>query len=388
MIKVVTIIGARPQFIKAAAVNRVVRSRYRGKIREILLHTGQHYDENMSKVFFDELGLDEPAYNLNVGSDTHGRQIGLMMQEIEKVLADEKPDWVVVYGDTNSTLAGALMASRLFIPVAHVEAGMRSYNKNMPEETNRIICDHISTLLFSPTATGVQNLLREGFREHAAPPYSPDNPAVFHCGDVMYDNCLALAGMAENKSSILDLLGVKRGTYALATIHRDSNTDIPERIEGIFGALQGLAHDHMKVIIPLHPRTSKILHQNLSARLYAEVKKNANILITPPASYLDMMKLTMHCSMVITDSGGMQKEAFFYHKPCVILRTETEWLEVVRNGTAIVAGFEKDRIIGAFRELSRQKNFSFPPLFGDGHASEFICDKLLEASDRGKRAGR
>jgi UDP-GlcNAc3NAcA epimerase len=388
MIKVVTIIGARPQFIKAAAVNRVIKSRYRGKIHEILLHTGQHYDENMSQVFFDELGLDEPVYNLNVGSDTHGRQIGQMMQEIEKVLLGEKPDWVLVYGDTNSTLAGSLVASRLFIPVAHVEAGMRSFNKTMPEETNRIICDHVSTLLFSPTMTGVQNLLREGFGEHAVPPYSPDNPAVFHCGDVMYDNCLYLAEIAENRSSILDMLGIKRGNYALATIHRDSNTDIPERIEGIFGALQELAHDQMKVVIPLHPRTSKVLHQNLSARLYSELKKDANILITPPASYFDMMKLTMHCSMVITDSGGMQKEAFFYHKPCIILRTETEWLEIVRNGTAVVAGFEKERIIRAFTELSRQKKFSFPPLFGDGHASEFICDKLLEVSDQGKVAGR
>ncbi|MCO5258152.1 MAG: UDP-N-acetyl glucosamine 2-epimerase, partial [Lentimicrobium sp.] len=265
MIKIVTVIGARPQIIKAAALSRAIANGFADRITEIIVHTGQHYDENMSQVFFDELGIPKPDYNLGVGSGQHGVQTARMIQGIEEILSKEKPDMLVLYGDTNSTLAGAVAASKMHVPIAHIEAGLRSFNKSMPEEINRIMCDHASTLLFSPTATGFANLLREGFNATARPPFTIDNPKIYHCGDVMYDNSLHFAELAEQKSRILEGLGLETGNYLLSTIHRDNNTDIPERLNAIFEALDGISRRRqLHVVLPLHPRTSGLLSQNLS----------------------------------------------------------------------------------------------------------------------------
>ncbi len=257
MLKILTIIGARPQIIKSAALSRAIRTDYADQIQEIILHTGQHYDENMSQVFFDEMGIPEADYNLSVGSGTHARQTAAMIEGIEGVIEKENPDWLVLYGDTNSTLAGSIAAVKMGVPVAHIEAGLRSFNKTMPEEINRITCDHCSTLLFSPTQTGINNLKKEGFSMGAAPPYSVNNPGTFHCGDVMYDNAIHFSDIAEEGSDILKRLNIEDERFILATIHRDNNTDIPDRLQSIFNAIITISREQ-KVILPLHPRTLKM----------------------------------------------------------------------------------------------------------------------------------
>ncbi|MFH0895434.1 MAG: UDP-N-acetylglucosamine 2-epimerase (non-hydrolyzing) [Bacteroidota bacterium] len=287
MITIVTIIGARPQIIKAAAISRAIAAHYSSRIREIIVHTGQHYDENMSGVFFEELGIPRPDYNLNVGSGSHGIQTAEMIRGIEEILLKEKPNCLLVYGDTNSTLAGAIAASKIHVPIVHVEAGLRSFNKSMPEEINRILCDHCSTLLFSPTSTGLKNLKKEGFASNNKPPYSSDNPKTFHCGDVMYDNSLYFAEVAEKKNKIAE-----NENFILCTIHRDNNTDVPERLQSIFRALIRIISDHqMHVYLPIHPRTAKMLDANLGEALHHIVKNEKRLHLIPPASFLDMIAL-------------------------------------------------------------------------------------------------
>lgn len=378
MQKLLTIIGARPQIIKAAALSRAIRADFSDRLQEVILHTGQHYDENMSQVFFDEMGIPPADHNLNVGSGKHGEQTAAMIKGIEEVIEKEKPAWLVLYGDTNSTLAGAIAAVKMGVPVAHIEAGLRSFNKSMPEEINRITADHCSTLLFSPTETGINNLKREGFPVGEEGPYSPDHPGVFHCGDVMYDNALYFSRVAEERSEILKRTGMEGKPFVLATIHRDHNTDRAERLTSIFRAIVSIAEEEgMPFIIPLHPRTRKMLARQLPLEVLESLTDSPGINITEPVSFLDMCLLEQKAGMIMTDSGGVQKESYFYHKPCIILRPETEWVEIVENGSAIIADADEDRILAAYDHFIENPPSKFPPVYGDGKAAWFIADKLL-----------
>ncbi|HQQ94621.1 MAG TPA: UDP-N-acetylglucosamine 2-epimerase (non-hydrolyzing) [Bacteroidia bacterium] len=379
MLKILTIIGARPQIIKAAALSRAIKNQYSGRIQEVIVHTGQHYDANMSQVFFDELGIPVPDYNLNVGSGSHGKQTAAMIAGIEEILQTEKPGAIVLYGDTNSTLAGAVAASKIHIPVVHIEAGLRSFNKSMPEELNRILCDHVSTLLFSPTQTGYRNLLREGFPENNNGPYTADNPKIYHCGDVMYDNSLYFSAMAEQKTDIMKRLDLLKNNFVLATVHRNNNTDEPDRLNALFRALNEISeHYALKVVLPLHPRTAKLLEQNLDPVLLRKIRDNKKFIITQPASFLEMTELEKNCRLVMTDSGGVQKEAFYFKKPCIILRPETEWLELVECGSAMVTDADEQRILHAFAHFESNKSLVFPEFYGNGRAAEFICTEMLK----------
>ncbi len=370
MIKIVTIIGARPQIIKAAALSRAIKNNFSDKIKEVIVHTGQHYDENMSQVFIDELGIPTPDYNLGVGSGAHGVQTAKMIEGIEEILLKEKPDYLVVYGDTNSTLAGAIAASKIHIPIAHIEAGLRSFNKAMPEEINRICCDHCSTMLFSPTTTGYKNLINEGFSPNNKKPFTIDNPGIYHCGDVMYDNSMYFAKMAKDERL------KTKGNYILCTIHRNNNTDEPERLKSIVKALIKISEEK-EIIIPLHPRTKKLLDVNLDSETYNTFINNSNIHIIEPVSFLEMISLEKNADLVMTDSGGVQKEAYFFKKPCIIMRSETEWKEIVEVGAAIIADADEDRILEAYHHFKENNIEEFPEIFGDGKAAEFICKELI-----------
>ena len=328
MLNLLTIIGARPQIIKAAAISRAIQYTFSGAIQEVILHTGQHYDENMSQVFFDELGIPEPDYNLGVGSCSHGIQTARIIEGIEKVLTSNHFDGVILYGDTNSTLAGAIAASKLSVPVFHVEAGLRSFNMTMPEEINRIVCDHLSSILFTPTQTAVDNLQKEGLVNSDACFADGKSRIVINVGDVMYDNALYFSGISATRSSILEEHGLNSEEYILATVHRDFNTDSPKRIDSIFKALSYIADNYsIPIVLPLHPRTRKFLPSGISNR----------IKIIPPASFFEILKLEKNARIVITDSGGVQKESFFFSRPCIILRPETEWIEIVEHGAGILA---------------------------------------------------
>ena len=374
--KIVTVIGARPQIIKAAALSRAIKTHYADRIQEVIVHTGQHYDDNMSQVFFDELGIPRPNYNLHVGSASHGVQTARMTEGIEAILLKEKPDFIVLYGDTNSTLAGAVAASKIHVPIVHIEAGLRSFNKSMPEEINRIVCDHCSTLLFSPTGAGVENLRHEGFPMDNEPPYNIDNPKVYHCGDIMYDNSLHFADIAEEKTDIIQRLDLANEPFILATIHRDSNTDHSERLNAIFTAILQLSEER-PVVLPLHPRTAKLLKTNLPEEKQKQLFSSPNIKTIPPVSFLEMIALERHAQLVMTDSGGVQKEAYFFKKPCLILRPETEWVEIVQTGNAILTDADESRIMEAWKHFQSNPPTVFPEIFGDGHAAEFMLDHIL-----------
>ncbi|OYT15685.1 MAG: UDP-N-acetylglucosamine 2-epimerase (non-hydrolyzing), partial [Bacteroidetes bacterium 4572_77] len=295
--KIVTIIGARPQIIKAAALSRAIKNHFQQQIEEILVHTGQHYDANMSEVFFTELQIPKPHYNLGVGSGKHGEQTAKMISGIENILLEENPQAIVLYGDTNSTLAAAIAASKIHIPVVHIEAGLRSYNKSMPEEINRIMCDHVSTLLFSPTATGFNNLLKEGFKKDQNPPFSANHPKIVHCGDVMYDNSLYFSELAKTNSKILEKYNIQHNDFVLGTIHRDHNTDDSQRLAAIFEALLEIAKDQM-IVLPLHPRTAKKMKEMLQDALLEEIENQENLLLIPPVSFLDMVMLESAASLI------------------------------------------------------------------------------------------
>lgn len=378
MFKIVTIVGARPQIIKAAALSRAIKKHYSDQIKEIIVHTGQHYDNNMSQVFFDELGIPAPDINLNVGSGSHGKQTAKMIEGLEDVFFSEKPNAIVVYGDTNSTLAAAVAASKIHIPLVHIEAGLRSFNKKMPEEINRIMCDHASSLLFSPTSTGLQNLINEGFNPDAKAPYNMDNPGIFHCGDVMYDNSLYFSELSADRSTILEDNNLESNKFILSTIHRNDNTDDPKHLSAIFESLIELTEkSNLPVVLPLHPRTSKMLEVNLNNDLLQKIKSSDLLKIIPPVSFLDIIALEKNCKIVVTDSGGVQKEAFFFKKPCVILRPETEWIELVKCGAAEIVGADKNKINTAFDRFLSEEKIDFPQIFGDGKAAEFICETML-----------
>lgn len=374
--KIVTIIGARPQIIKAAALSRAIRNRYADQVQEVIVHTGQHYDENMSEVFFDELQIPRPDYNLHVGSASHGVQTARMTEGIEEILLKEKPDCIVLYGDTNSTLAGAVAAAKIHVPIVHIEAGLRSFDKAMPEEINRIVCDHCSTLLFSPTQAGYDNLKREGFPMDNDGPYTIDNPKVYHCGDIMYDNSLYFSTIAASKTDIIKRLGLTDKSFVLSTIHRNANTDDPQRLASIFKSILKIA-ETTTVVLPLHPRTSKLLKANLSEELQQAIFSSSHLKLTEPVSFLEMIELERNAQLIMTDSGGVQKESYFFRKPCIILRPETEWVEIVETGNAILVDADETRIMDAWNHFSEHPSTEFPPIFGDGHAAEFMIEQMI-----------
>ena len=383
MIRLLTIIGARPQIIKAAAVSRAVREAFAGQIEEKILHTGQHYDDNMSEVFFRELGIPQPDYNLHVGSGTHGVQTGAMLQGIERILLEQHFDGMIVYGDTNSTLAGALAASKLQVPIFHVEAGLRSYNMTMPEEINRIVADRLGNLLFAPTETAVRNLRGEGMNGLLGERFANSRTQkVVLSGDVMYDNSMYFSAMADEKSDIIERLGLKPKQFVLATIHRPANTDNKENLRSIFRALSDIASSGIDVVVPLHPRTRGRLNELTDEGMNELTGERMNELtgervkIIEPASFFEIIRLEKNARVVMTDSGGVQKEAFFYGTPCVILRPETEWVEIVDAGAGILADADYERIMDAYKTLSGRE-VKFPPLFGDGHASEKILREIV-----------
>ncbi len=345
--KIVSIIGARPQFIKAAVLTKIIEKET--GVNEVLVHTGQHYDENMSKIFFDELEIPRPHYNLEVGSGSHAYQTGMMLQKIEKVLLSEKPDWIIVYGDTNSTIAGALAASKLHIKIAHVEAGLRSFNKLMPEEINRITTDRISDLLFAPSLNALHLLKNEGLERNA----------VF-TGDVMFDSILFYQKLAGKKHKLSDVTDEEN--FYLATVHRQENTDDKTRLQSIFDAFSEL---DLPVVLPLHPRTLSKL---------SEITFNDNVKIIEPVSYLEMILLLKNSKKVLTDSGGLQKEAYFLKKPCITLRDETEWIETIEGNWNFITGTNKELILEKVKvnQFAQQKNY-----YGDGKAGEKILNTIL-----------
>lgn len=376
-LRILSVIGARPQIIKAAAVSRAVASRG-DRIVHTILHTGQHYDAGMSEVFFQELGIPPADINLGVGSGSHGRQTARMMEAIEEVLLRKEHDVVVLYGDTNSTLAGALAAIKLRVPVAHIEAGLRSFNKAMPEEINRIVCDQCSSWLFCPTSTAVSNLAKEGYPEPVNGTATPERPVVDLSGDVMFDNSRYFGGLATQRSTILREQSLEPNAFILATIHRDHNTDDPEKLTAILTALLDASERHaITTLLPLHPRTSRSIESILPSSVRDRIAKSTLLRIIAPVGFLDMIQLERNARMVLTDSGGVQKEAFFFGKPCVILREETEWVELVEHGQAILTGADPHRIGSAVDHFFHHDLPVCPELFGNGHAAERICDVLL-----------
>jgi UDP-GlcNAc3NAcA epimerase len=384
MIRLLTIVGARPQFIKAAAISRAIRQRFSHQISEIILHTGQHYDATMSEVFFTELDLPKENYNLRAGSGSHGEQTAAILIGIEKVLVEEKPECILLYGDTNSTLAGAIAASKLHIPIVHIEGGVRSYNKKFPEEVNRLICDHLSTMIFVPTKSGIDGLRKEGFNLESQPPYTADNPKVYYCGDIMYDNSLLFAPIALKKSRITEQLGIKGKRFGLVTIHRPNNVDDERILLNLLATFSRLASDHeIYLIIPLHPRTMKVIEESVHKEFINALYENEFLKFIAPLSFIDITALELNAEIVMTDSGGVQKEAYYFKKPCVILMDETAWVELEQSGTAILTGADERKIMEAFSVLLHKKDMLlYPEIFGDGKAAEFICQKMIENFDR------
>jgi UDP-GlcNAc3NAcA epimerase len=360
--KIITIVGARPQFVKAAVVNRAIEE-YNSKnqdnsVQELIVHTGQHFDANMSEVFFDQMGIPKPHYHLEINSLTHGAMTGRMIEKVEEVLLKEKPDWVLVYGDTNSTIAGALAAKKMHIKVAHVEAGLRSFNMRMPEEVNRILTDRISDILFCPTQTAIDNLQKEG--------YDVIDTKQVLCGDVMYDAALYYTEKSRKPEGITE-----NSNFVLSTIHRQENTDDAVKLKSIFEALEEIGANQ-KVILPLHPRTTKKLKG-------FGISISKNIQIIEPIGYFEMIWLLSNCSCVITDSGGLQKEAFFFDKPCITVREETEWMELIENRVNFLVGSDKQKIIDTFNRIGNTNIDFSMNLYGTGNTGSMIVKELLRA---------
>jgi UDP-GlcNAc3NAcA epimerase len=356
--KIVTILGARPQFVKASVLS--LEFAKHADIEECIVHTGQHFNKNMSDIFFQEMGIPEPSYNLGINSLSHGAMTGRMLEEIEKVIQKEKADWVLVYGDTNSTLAGALAAKKLGVKVAHVESGLRSYNMSMPEEINRILTDRISDILFCPTDSSVENLKKEGFDNI--------NCRIVKTGDVMFDSVLHFGKMADQKSSILKDRKLKKGDFILATVHRQENTDDIERLNNILMACEHI-NKQKPVVFLAHPRTKHLLKAS---------KRKWNFKVIDAVGYFDMLQLLSNCQIVLTDSGGLQKEAYWMKKPCITVREETEWMELVDHGYNIIAGNQTDRIIDCYQTmLSKPIQFT-QNLYGNGNAASAMVKAVLE----------
>jgi UDP-GlcNAc3NAcA epimerase len=358
--KIVTILGARPQFIKAGSVSREI-AKY-DEIREVIVHTGQHYDTNMSDIFFDEMRIPKPNYFLGIGGKSHGAMTGQMIEKIEKVCVKENPDWIMVYGDTNSTLAGAIVASKLHIKLAHIEAGLRSFNMQMPEEVNRILTDRLSQILFCPTDTAITNLKNEGYENF--------NIKIVKSGDVMQDGAIFYKKYATKPSCELE------SDFVLCTIHRAENTDNEKKLRDIFEALNGIAKEK-QIVLPLHPRTKKIL-RTLSI-------DTSSLTIINPRGYLEMIYLIDNCSLVMTDSGGLQKEAYFFEKQCITLRDETEWVELIENGFNTLVGADKEKITTAFKKNVCFKQKKGLNLYGGGIASKNIVKSLLLFENKSNR---
>jgi UDP-GlcNAc3NAcA epimerase len=357
MKKIMTVIGARPQFIKAAAVSRVLRQ-HPEQVQEKIIHTGQHFDENMSEIFFTEMDIPKPDFNLNIHGLHHGAMTGRMLEGIESILMTEKPDFLLIYGDTNSTLAGALAAHKLHIPVAHVEAGLRSFNNLMPEESNRIIADRLSKFLFCPTDQAIANLKKEGFDYFDC--------ELLKVGDVMYDAALFYQSQAENKSQIAKKIA--QSPFLLATIHRQENTDDEKRIRSIFSALNDI-HSETPIILPLHPRTQKKLKD-------FQIKTTVHVI--DPVGYFDMLYFLKNCQMVLTDSGGLQKEAYFFEKPCLTLRDETEWVELIQVGANKLVGADQKKITQTYHEFKKFSLKQWPKLYGEGQAAQIMLKALIK----------
>lgn len=361
MIKIATVVGARPQFIKAATISRAIRSAYADRVIEHLIHTGQHYDENMSQVFFDELEIPAPKYNLGVSGGTHGSMTGRMLQEIERVLQSDSPDWVLIYGDTNSTLAAALAAAKLHIPIVHVEAGIRSFNMRMPEEINRIVADRVSTLLCCPTKQATMNLAAEGIRN-----------GVHHVGDVMFDIALHVAEKSK-RIDVTKKFGVRPKQFILATCHRPENTDSRERLTEIARAFASIAKS-MPIVFPIHPRSKAKMAD------YGLLEGLRNILMIEPVSYLEMAALQRNAQAIVTDSGGMQKEAFFYEVPCITLRPDTEWPETVEAGGNVLVDADASQIVEEVENSGRRPRGAIrsADIFGAGDAAFRTLELILQ----------
>ncbi len=359
--KIITIVGARPQFVKAAVVSRAIEdynaANETSKVEELIVHTGQHFDANMSDVFFEQMNIPKPHYNLEINSLSHGAMTGKMLAKIEAVLLDEKPDWVLVYGDTNSTIAGALAAKKLHIKVAHVEAGLRSFNMRMPEEVNRILTDRISDILFCPTQTATDNLKNEG--------YDAIDIKQVQCGDVMYDAALFYTDRSSKPEAV-----AADEKFVLSTIHRQENTDDKEKLTAIFEALKEIAQ-HEKVVLPLHPRTIKKLAG-------FDIKPDSNIQILEPVGYFEMIWMLSNCSAVITDSGGLQKEAFFFKKPCITVREETEWVELIHNKVNFLTGSDQQKIVATYNHIKATAIDFSMNLYGSGSTGKDIVEALVK----------
>jgi len=372
--KILTVIGARPQIIKSAAISSKIAEAYGDKIKEVVIHTGQHYDSGMSDKFFSELNIPVPQYNLEVGSGKHGKQTATMLDKLEKVMEDEEPDVVLIYGDTNSTLAAAVAASKIHTPVAHIEAGMRSFNKSMPEELNRVLSDHASTFLFCPTDEAVKNLKKEGFTGCDSKP-NLDCPHVSNVGDIMYDNALRY-GDADSGNRIFSGREFNPGEFMISTLHRASNTRNADQIEGILRAINTSGKEHgLQIILPIHPRAGAILGNRIDSD---DWKKNYEaICFTDPLGYTDILWSLNHAKLAITDSGGLQKEAAFFHTPSVVLRSETEWVELIEFGLVKLSGTDETSITDSVSaQLNSQAQLP-ENYYGDGNASGRILDTLV-----------
>ncbi|MCC6599244.1 MAG: UDP-N-acetylglucosamine 2-epimerase (non-hydrolyzing) [Crocinitomicaceae bacterium] len=377
----VTVIGARPQIIKTAAVSHCLQQQFQRELKEIIVHTGQHYDHTMSNAFFQELDIPLPEFNLETGSLPPILRIAKTIEGLENIFTRVKPFAVLVYGDTDSTLAASLVADKMQLPLIHVEAGLRSFNKKMPEEINRIISDHSSTLLFCPTRAAIKNLEKEGFAIGNQPPFSADNPGIFHCGDVMYDNILRFCKISNDHSVILKKLELQGREYVLVTIHRDNNTDDHQRMSALLRAVIRIAEKQkINIVWPMHPRARKQMSHEILSGLFERLSSHPFIHLVEPVPYLDMIQLESNARLIMTDSGGVQKEAYFFKKPCVILRAQTEWVELVNNGNALIADADEENIAETFSHLFHKKDFSWPAFYGDGNAAAFICERIMELS--------
>ena len=357
-IKLLTIIGARPQIIKAATLSRSIKNHYSSEVEEVLVHTGQHYDENMSAVFFKGMDIPKPKYNLGLGGLSQSAMTGRMMESLEEVCSKEKPDWILVYGDTNSTLAGALVASKLHIKLVHVEAGLRSHNMNMPEEVNRVLTDRISNLLFCPTNLAVKNLEAEGFKNFPT-------AKIKHVGDIMYEGAMHFSKQSKKPE---ELNNIHHNNYVLATIHRAETTDIIENLKSVIKALNTI-NEATPVIVPIHPRTGSIIKDK---------NIEASFQMISPVGYLEMLWLIQNCNLVITDSGGLQKEAYFFEKCCLTTRTETEWQELIEGGNNILVGYDTNKIMSEFN--TQRKFISAGRLYGKGNSAELILNEIIRTS--------
>jgi UDP-GlcNAc3NAcA epimerase len=375
MFKLLTLVGARPQFIKSAAISRTIRNYFSLEIEEILVHSGQHYDSHMSDLFFQELDLLHPKHKFDLKTSSHSSQTSEIIQCLDLVIQKESPHAILVYGDTNTTLAGALVASKSNIPLIHIEAGLRSFNKTMPEEINRVLTDHCSSLLFCSGQSAIDYLANEGIVHSNTGECSVDAPKVFKCGDIMYDNSMYFS-QKMSEDNYVPISSFKN--FLLFTMHRPSNTDKPKRLQAICEMLMTFSTQQLKkIVFPLHPRTKKALEESLDHQLLFAFLNHPWIQVIQPVSFKEMISLQRSCDFVITDSGGVQKEAYFFEKPCLILRPETEWIQIIDQGAAILVDAELEDLTKKYNVLSKS-DIKYPKLFGDGNSSHFICQTILE----------